>query len=279
MGQHSLRISLEDSQPQSKPDVQMPRVAPCSRWRLLTWYSNYGELSTTKFNTLEDEKRTYQQWGWTWAVSQEPVDAHKPDYAVSWRNVDVHNDSEADDLWQNIIMAVRTGRRGYLDRAVAWARYFKWEYPFRTDGFMFSGSREEITIPLTSADSTYLQQSVSIGKIDTLTFNADHLYGWGLIDYYYLTGDRDALEAATDIAENSEFVYSSKKPGTYPMGFYGFRQGARHLLFITRLYESTLSARWQAQMNHLAQLWLQSPDWDESLGTYYFSSGGFVKVN
>ena len=49
-----------------------------------SWYSEYGELSTTKFSTLDEEKQAYQKWGWTWTATQEPTDPVKPAYFVSW---------------------------------------------------------------------------------------------------------------------------------------------------------------------------------------------------
>ena len=235
-----------------------------------SWYSAYGELSTSRFSTLEDEKQAYQKWGWAWTATQEPKDAHKPDYSVSWKNVGTHDDSEADDVWQNILMYVRTGQRGYWDRTMGWVRHYKWDYAYRTDGFSYAWdgdvehpqvSRPLISIPLTTTDDAYLKNTVKPGKVDMRGWNADHLWGWGLIDYYYLTGDIDALSAAKDLGELSNRVYDWRSPG-YTMSFYGPRQGARHFLLSIRLYEATLDPHWQETMNHLAQLWLQSPDWD-----------------
>jgi hypothetical protein len=237
-----------------------------------SWYSQYGNLTTSKFGTLEDEKQSYQKWGWTWSASQEPVDSPKPNYWVSWKDVAVHDDSESDDLWQHILMYIRTGQRGYLDRATAWARYYKWEYAYRSDGFdYFSGattgwerpilSRTKISISLTSADQSYLDADVGLGRVDSQDWGGDHFFGWGLIDYYYLTGDVDALEAAVDLGEVSERLFLWRGAGT-EMGFYGERQGARNLLLATRLYEATQSTRWKNLMDHIASLWLTSPDWD-----------------
>jgi hypothetical protein len=236
-----------------------------------SWYSQYGNLSTSQFGTLDDEKKTYQNWGWTWSPGQEPREPHRPNYWVSWKDVSVHEESEADDLWQHLVMYIRTGQRGYFDRALAWARYLKWEYTFRTDGFDFAWdgnwerpgvSRPKLDIPLTSQDQSYLSSDVQPGRIDCRARGACHLYGWGLIDYYWLTGDIDALEAATDIGEISERIFGWRTPGSHRMGEYGLRQGARHLLFATHLYEVTQNTRWKNLMNLLAQLWIRSPDYD-----------------
>jgi hypothetical protein len=253
-----------------------------------SWYSDHGELTTSKFSTLEEEKTAHQKWGWTsWSkYTKEPQDPHKPDYAVSWQAImsagGVHGSLESDDLWQNLLMYLRTGSRGYWDRTMAWARYYKWEYAMRTDGFDYQGDsgwmnprvpRPEIIIPLTTADSDY-KKTIKFGSVRTEAgWGGDHLFGWGLIDYYYLTGDLDALEAAKDIGEMSKPIYGWRVPGSYEMSKYSARQGARHLLVLTRLYEATQNSRWKTEMDYLAQLWLQSPDWDPR-GFYYSGKNG-----
>jgi hypothetical protein len=239
-----------------------------------SWYSEYGELSTTRFASLDDEKKAYEKWGWSWTDSQLPKEPHDPDYAVSWKGV--HGDMEADDLWQNFLMYLRTGQRGYWDRARGWANYFKWKYPFRTDGFAYNwkGSwqtsgieRPEISIPLTPTDEFHLSHTVKSGKVDARSRSACHLFGWGLIDYYYLTGDRDAIDAAIDILESSESIWKTRIPGQEGVTGY-MRKTARPLLLATRVYEVTQDSHWKDFMEHMAQLHLQSPDWDDR-GFYY----------
>lgn len=261
-----------------------------------TWYSEYGELSTTKFSTLDDERKSYQLWGWAWTTNKEPQDPLAtgpnksiPDYTISWRNVIVHGDTESDDLWQHSLMYFRTGQQSYWDRSLAWARFMKWEYTFRTDGFSYAGdsgyeqsgarvTRANITIPLTSADNTYLSETED-GRVDVQEWGGCHFWGWGLIDYYYLTGDRDALEAAQDLGEISERILGWRTPGSYSVGNLGGpRQEARQFLFATRLYEATQLTRWQNLMNHIAQLFIQSPDWDTARGSYLWDTAGHPKA-
>ncbi len=100
------------------------------------------------------------------------------------------------------------------------------------------------------------------------------MWGWGLIDYYYLTGDTDALDAAIDLAEISERILGWRQPGSYRVSTYGVRLEARHLLITTRLYEATTDARWNNYMNHLGQLFVQSPDWD-ARGSYLWEMRGY----
>jgi len=52
------------------------------------------------------------------------------------------------------------------------------------------------------------------------------------------------------------------------MAYYSHRQGARHLLLLTRLAEVTKASRWVALRDRLLNLWMQSTDWD-ARGMYF----------
>ena len=186
--------------------------------------------------TLADEKNAYQSWGWTWRVDQEPVVAPDPEFVVG--SVDVHDETEGDDLWQNLMMYRRTGLRGYWDRAVGWADFFKYRYRHSSEF-----------------------------QSDWSGFNGDHTYGWGLIDWYEFTGDTAALAEAQEIAAYVEAFWTGtpeirayRRPGAYSMGYYGIRQGARHLMLAVRVAEATRATRWIALRDRLIDLWVQSPD-------------------
>jgi hypothetical protein len=242
------------------------------------WYSEYGELTCSRFSTLDMERQFNQRVGWTWSPSIEPQDPHQPDYAMSWKNAAVHDDLEADDLWQNMVMFLRTGNLGGFDRAQGWARYYTWEYPLRTDGWsadmdpdvdIARAQRPAIAIPMSGADQSYLTVDVEPGRVDYHPWYLDHLFGWGLIDWYYLTGDVSAREAAEDLAELSERMYSGWTPGVDEVGG-NMRRGARNLTLAVRVWECTQSSRWAALMNRIAQFFIQAPDWD-SRGFYYYT--------
>lgn len=244
------------------------------------WYSEHGQMGSSRFSTLEDEKEANNRWGWAWNVSQLPSFPHNPGYYVGGSQVDVHADTEADNVWQDTLMYVRTGSRGYLDRAMAWARFHKWEMAYRTDTFSYAWDsdwegkanaypRPGISIPLTAADSSFLG-SAADAKVDVRAWGGDHLWGWGLINYYYLTGDTDALEAARDIAEISERVYSWRAPGS-DVTLYGPRQAGRNLLLAARVWEATGDPRWRKLLDHIVDLVLKSPSWD--------ARGAFDSIN
>ena len=105
----------------------------------------------------EDEKHTYQSWGWNWTSNKEPAAVTEPiaNYVVN--NPDIHGDTEGDDLWTYLMMYRRTGNSVYLNRATAWANYFK------------NGYRSCIG----TSYETYCY--------DRDAFGLDHLYRWGLL--------------------------------------------------------------------------------------------------
>jgi hypothetical protein len=246
------------------------------------WYAEHGELSTRHFGSLEDERETYRRLGWKWSAKQEPHYPHQPDYTVNMTRVAIHYDSESDDLWSNVIMYLRSGIRGFLDRSRAWANYYKWEMVFRTDGFKYAWdgngerpavARPDAPIELTPYDLSYLKEAAD-GKTDTHTWAGDHLWGWGLLDYYDLTGDMDALQAAIDLGGNVEQLWMWRKE-YHPL--YGTRAVARNLLFAVRLYDATDDPRWKKLADHLIEMMLATGYWKENWGTYAYprQAGGW----
>lgn len=200
--------------------------------------------------SLQDERNTYLGWSWSWTVDKEPGAVSEPitNYAVA--SPEIHGDTEGDDLWTYLMMYRRSGNTVYLNRARAWAAYFKTAYR---------------TSPEFSADDGFL---------------LDHMYGWGLVTWYEHTCetgvcDTAALAEAENLAAVSEAHWSTRSnkaypvPGQFRMAFYSVREGARHLLLATRVAEVTKKTRWITLRDRLIDLWLQSPDWD-ARGLYFF---------
>ncbi|MEM6989547.1 MAG: hypothetical protein AAF721_03590 [Myxococcota bacterium] len=198
--------------------------------------------------TLEDERAAYETFGLTWDATAEPNAPAEPDYYVA--DVDIHGDTEGDDLWTNVMMYERTGEPGYLDRAHAWARYFKEDYGACTG----------------SADWNFCY--------DLDAFGADHLWGWGLIAYADAFDDPDALAAAVLLGETVEMLWSANTTfGCLPSNGctnYGVRQVGRHLLFTTRLAEVTGDARWETLRDQIIDTLLASAEWDDTYGCYFY---------
>lgn len=201
--------------------------------------------------SLNDEKAAYTNWGWTWTPAQESDKITEPllNYSVNASGVDIHGDTEGDDLWTYLMMYRRTGNTVYLKRAEAWLKYFKQDYRANLN---------------TDADGAL-----------------DHMYGWGLVTWYEHTCalgscDLEALTEAENLAVamekhwNAQDGYLSSKPvpGEYRVD-YSLRRTARHLLLATRVAEVTKKQRWIDLRDYLIELWLQSPNWDASRGMYF----------
>jgi hypothetical protein len=208
-----------------------------------TWAFRYRKVQVVggvPMPSLEDERRTYRQWGWTWTSDKEPNFPGDSGYTVS--DPDIHGDTEGDDLWSYLMMYLRTGQRGYLDRARAWARYFIQDYGqcVGTYAYTLCGDRD---------------------------YELDHLYGWGLVAWYEFTGDAAALTAAENLAAQVEALWAKRGPG-HRVAEYGLRQAGRHLLLVTRVAEVTQKPRWISLRDKLIEIFLASPDWDPR-GMYF----------
>ncbi len=205
--------------------------------------------------TVEDEKNTYRKWGWTWASSVEPAAVTEPIPGYSVYDVDVHYDTEGDDLWSYIMMYQRSGNPVYLNRAKAWARYFREDYRSCV------GASEENFC------------------FDRDAFGADHLYGWGLVAWYkYTCGtpegcDTTALEEAKRLAEVAEGLYSPTADiACYLRNgciHYGLRAAARHLILASYVSEVTGEARYIALRDKITNILMNAPEWDAARGTYF----------
>lgn len=201
--------------------------------------------------SLNDEINTYARFGWTWSTGQLPNLPADPSYSAG---TNVHNTAEGDDLWANLMMYERTGQLGYLDRAVWWLKYFKYDYRACTGPF----------------DKTLCY--------DRDNFSLDHLYGWGLVAWYERTGDNYALEEAEALAAMAETLWASRTPGVYKVAEWGPRGPARHLLLATRVAEATGKQRWINLRNRLIDFFMLSPDWDAARGMYFYGPDNTASV-
>lgn len=236
------------------------------------WYSAMHAFGGRHISSYDDEKNAYTKWGWTWPtpgnqLSYEHDLPRVPSIYPTWSVLDSSNDPESDDLWQNVVMYARTQRPFFLDRARGWARYWKSEWTFRTDGFAFQGAWENfwdgpaqvhrlpiIQPSLTANDTAYIDHNIKYGKA-----GVSHMWNGGAIDYYYLTGDRDALTAAIDTAERCRKQTAWVTPGSVNAQVGGnARYQGRCLLILVRAWETTNDPQWKTAADHLIQILLQS---------------------
>lgn len=198
-----------------------------------------GPLS--QIGTLAQEKMVYQMVGWEFTQDQVPSGPPNPitSYILD-PGQDVHGDFEADDLWQNLVMYRRTGNIRYRQMAELWANYYINHY----ENDLVSGN---------NPDSA---------------FGYDHLFGFGLIDWFEETWDLRALAAAIRLGMLARDSYPVWK-GRHP------RHDARILLLATRLWEKTGEVRWRNLMDQVrgivmdnSQLSASLTQWDSELGIY-----------
>ena len=218
-----------------------------------------GTVGGYPMPSVDDEKQTYRRWGWTWNPSQEPNSLITADpyeilfgpgsYVPSGTyNVDVHGDTEGDDLWTYLLMYLRSGNAVIQNRAVQWARYFNDEY------------------------AQCVGVSTSTFCSDRDGFGGDHIYGYGLLAYYEHTGNSVHLTAAINIGAQLETLWNpsttsySCVPGNGCM-HYGFRLAGRHLLLATRLAEVTNDPRWTTLRDRIFNTIVES-QWFASEGLY-----------
>ncbi len=233
---HSSEYRIDFAAPVAPNPEDLSRYALATRGRVWgfapgDWVSKCQALGVGHFGTLEDEKSCHQDWGWQ--AKDEATWPEDPDAFVAWE--DNHYESEADSVEGLILMFLRTGNLGYWDEAQSWARYHTDLQAFRTEGWQWKdggvwwlaggpqGNRR--TRQAANVKFQYWYKGTPDERTLWHTSIAKacycHFYGAGLVDYYCLTGDTDALDAAVD---NCEMKYDELThfrdltPGKGPLG-------------------------------------------------------------
>ncbi|MGQ9662971.1 MAG: exo-rhamnogalacturonan lyase family protein, partial [Kiritimatiellia bacterium] len=228
------------------------------------WISETATLTCGKFGTLEDEIATYQRWGWKgWDDEKKRAPARKPHIPDAHvEKVDIHDESESDSVELFMLMFVRTGERGFFDLGEAYAGYYRGHAVWRTDGFEYDGFRHERAgvVAKSKRKSTALGHGwyspKEYGWSDS-RFHMCHQWATGLIDYYCLTGDTDALEAGLDWTEYAAATYPEQKPGQR----HGWgRAWGRSFGIIVRAYQVTRDPKWKAIADVFAGVATRAPN-------------------
>lgn len=235
-----------------------------------SWYSARNALGLPGFGTLADEQAAYTAWEWAWpnpnnGYAAVPHISRPVNFYPSWSNTNGAEDPEGDFVAHNNLMFIRLGDQGYKDRMDAYTWYATNQWIYRTDGFTAYGNDywdgphavnrgTDTIVGATSTDQNRITHDIAYGRVDY-----SHAWGSGLVDYYYLTGDRDALDTAIDIAEECRNQSDWYSAGT-PSGAVGDspRSKARCWYSTLRVWEATGDAQWLTSANHYRDLFLQS---------------------
>jgi len=171
----------------------------------------YGVLN--HFGTVADEKETWHKFGAETTGIVQALVARSPGLqVVTAGSASTHFDMEEDPNEQHLLMWLRTGKRGNLDHAEGWARYQMTHWTIHTDGWEYDGCDHLVGPISNKATRTVIKQvpaDTGIKAQNNATMDGPASSGWagchfggqGLIDYYCLTGDPEALDAATDLGE------------------------------------------------------------------------------
>lgn len=200
--------------------------------------------------TVQDERDTYTRWGWSWnEATANPVYDSAGGYAVA--NVDVHNDTEADDVWAYLMAYNRRtgGRDGYLQRAQAW--------------------RDWYVANFTSGNPAY--------DIELSNWGLDHIYGWGLQAWGDQFNDTGARNRALAMMQAVYTYWSTRDNGNWPaagweMAWGGMRGTGRNLKLAVEVARATGDAQAIELRDRLIDLWLASNDWEDQYGMYWWGN-------
>ncbi|MCS7306199.1 MAG: hypothetical protein NZ602_13970 [Thermoguttaceae bacterium] len=284
LSHRTAEVWIDFDPPEPKQNIKdfFDRQALAARERLLafapgSWYAKCDVFGVGPFGTLEDEIAVYRQWGWQFTEKQLPRSQPQPHLFVRWE--DNHYESEADSPEGLVLMAIRTGQRGFFDQAEAWGRYHANLHAWRTDGWMYDDGAIWFpqggplgTRPARRPANLEYQKWGKGSPDDAQLWHLVqakscycHFYGAGLIDLFLITGERDFLEAAIDLAEQkrSEFLkHRQLQPGKTTID--DTRGFGRGFYVLVHLAEVLPKLPWLQELVRLCRdvLW-QCPNLDE----------------
>jgi hypothetical protein len=160
-------------------------------------------------------------------------------------------DTETDDARDLYVQWLRTGERGAFDEASAWAEFLRDRYTPRP--------------PETASVDTGEAAEVA-KKLHRSRWEPSHTYGEGLLASYLLTGDREALDAAVDLASAAE----KKLELGDGARIREVRVFARPFQLAVGLLEVTAEERWRELALRFVATAFTSSTRDPALGCYAF---------
>jgi hypothetical protein len=194
-----------------------------------------------------DEENTYTNvLGWMWDARDKAFN-FAPDPGVLTSSIDIHGDTEADDLWTWYQQYLRTGSPLARTWAQRWRDYFVDVYP--TD----------------------------VVK-DDFGYDYDHIYGWGLVLWGVKERDPMALAAAETIGDIAMSESKAFPSPTGTVGHGGGRRWARWTILATYLAQALAKPKWINYRDALLDRYANASNWEEA-GTRGIVQGGHYFVS
>jgi hypothetical protein len=235
----------------SRADQQRLHVlAPSS------WYADTEGLAAGKFGSQADEMKCYDLWKWKYDPRQAPRKrGYKLPKGRYMRGEHNHYETEQDNVESLLLMYLRTGKRDFLTACRTWANHSMDLQLHRTDGWRFKdgacwwnrggpsgGNRPQRKVDPVTGIRNYWpvawakrHKKARVDWDNTVCREIHrqavckqcycHNYGAGLVGYFCITGNRDALEAALDSVEQNydgqrrSFGRVPGKPGKFNRDF------------------------------------------------------------
>jgi hypothetical protein len=234
-----------------------------------SWVQQPTQVDESNFYNTDFGTNTGKDSVWTWTTSPDKIPTGS---GLDWPNPmgslspivvgDIHNDLEADDLWNHYMQYKRTGRATHLTWATAWRDWYTNTYV------------TQLTDPTTGKEGAN-----QIGRYD-------HIFGQGLCIWGIEQNDPAALATAGQIAaivETAVFTTENLQPGVTNMSNSESRRRARWLLFMCYYTMVNPIPRWITLRDHLIDCWVESTGWEDSatpgrgivIGGNHFCARGF----
>ncbi|MDD4888655.1 MAG: hypothetical protein PHU85_01900 [Phycisphaerae bacterium] len=254
------------------------------------WYFESRQLPTGTFGTQEDELKAYELWGWKHDKAAAPATlSGKIARLGRWScGDDNHFTSEQDTADCLVLMYLRTGSRAFFEASQSWCQYFEDLQTWRTDGWRWKdgggwwakrgkggplGNRPERAKDPVTGERNYILEAYAgaepFGKAAAgdmfflANAKACHCHNWGegLVEWYMITGDRDAYDSAIDTVEQ-QIDTQRRAFGRTPGKSAGFSRDftrASFLTHATRLVAATDPFVVDAS-EYLVSIFLKRPD-------------------
>ncbi len=247
-GEH---VSMEIDLVFGKAETAAALAEPLHTRADCAWYSAHDGMGIGRgFGSLADEAATYREMKLKNVDSPKKKPNERPTPGMYVGSFDAHATSECDHLQGLVFGYIRTGQRGFLDRAHAWARYWRTYLLYRSDEWEYG------------KDGKYPTPKWGRGRVCS---EGCHFYAAGLFNYALLTGQVQSLEGAFDAAEFANVCwygpYAGKKPGNN-FSTYGSRGFSRCHIVMSRAYDVARDEKWLKYMLHYARMAVRSPNRD-----------------